>query len=169
MAPASRSFFTAVESIGAMKSKNDTFEHVRNHFAMNEEAYQKNETRCDNLPLRIVDAADDWRPFVRMLSLIAIGIPSSFDLGMSNRNRTNLWVDMSKKRRFTRNKRDDLTRSIQLQFWLTLLDTLLRLLCFSQGFILVADVDVGVEVAASTDILIGLLDELRAREHVCLH
>lgn len=38
------------------------------------------------LPLRIVEAADDWRPLVRMLSLIAIGIPSSLDLGISNQH-----------------------------------------------------------------------------------
>ena len=38
-----------------------------------------------NLPLRMVEAAEDWRPFVRMLSLTAMGIPSSLDLGMSKR------------------------------------------------------------------------------------
>ena len=52
---------------------------------------------------------------------------------------------------------------------LTLLDTLLRLFCFSEGFILVADVDVGVEVAARGDVLVGLLDELRAGEDIRLH
>jgi len=53
MAPASLSFFTAEESTGAMK------------------------------PLRIVEAALDYIPLTRMLSLIAIGIPSIFDFASS--------------------------------------------------------------------------------------
>ena len=55
MAPASRRRLTAVESMGAMKS------------------------------LRIVEAADDCIPLVRMLSLMAMGIPSSLDLGISKK------------------------------------------------------------------------------------
>jgi len=49
MAPASLSFFTAAESTGAMN------------------------------PLSIVEAALDYIPLTRMLSFIAIGIPSIFD------------------------------------------------------------------------------------------
>ena len=52
---------------------------------------------------------------------------------------------------------------------LTFLDTLLRLLSFSKGFVLVANVDVGVEVASSFDVVIGLLNQLWARENICLH
>ena len=36
-----------------------------------------------DLPLRIVEAAEDCMPLVRMLSLIAIGIPSRRDFGTS--------------------------------------------------------------------------------------
>ena len=58
---------------------------------------------------------------------------------------------------------------IQSDFWLTLLDTLLRLFSFSESFFLTANVDVGIEVWASWDILIGLFDELRAGENVSFH
>ena len=53
IAPASFSFFTAVESTGALN------------------------------PLRIVEAALDYMPLTRMLSFIAIGIPSISDFASS--------------------------------------------------------------------------------------
>ena len=52
---------------------------------------------------------------------------------------------------------------------LTFLDTLLRLLSFPESFVLVAHVDICVEMASSFDVLIGLLNQLRACKNICLH
>ena len=56
IAPASLSFLTAAASIGEMK------------------------------PFKIVEPPLDYMPFIRMLSFIAIGIPSSFDFASSKRD-----------------------------------------------------------------------------------
>jgi len=112
MAPASLSFFTAAESTGAMN------------------------------PLSIVEAALDYIPLTRMLSFIAIGIPSIFDFASSK---------------------------ISSFFKLTPFDTLLGLLRFCLHFLEVSNVYKSIEVSLGDYIFVCRLNQFRRSENVSFH
>ena len=114
IAPASRGLLTAVESIGEIKSR------------------------------RIVEAAEDCIPFVRILSLIAIGMPSNFDLGTSER------------KKYDKHRFDDTFVSQTKS--LTFLDALLRLFSFPEGLATIANVYIAIEVLLAIDVFVGGLD-----------